>query len=117
MEMSCSPDDLVFLEDESGKVEIDLRSRFDNPLKMSLSIHSFNTGNFVRIKGRMQSNYKFLAEEIFFLHDHQENSTGLNESLKLLFISGLNLTKESITQKSAHNLRNFFLFGDKKLLN
>lgn len=92
MEISCTPEDQVFLEDESGKVELDPQSKFENSLHFKLSVHSFNTGNFIRVKGRMQSNFKFLAEEIIFLHDTQESQTHLQSSLKVFLVAGLNLS-------------------------
>ncbi len=72
---SWSPEDIVYLEDESGKVELDPKSSFRNQMDMKLTVHSFNTGNFIRVKGVMQSNFKFFVDEIEFLHLDHANKT------------------------------------------
>lgn len=72
LKVTWSKEDIVYLEDETGKVEIDPQSPLRNSMDLKISIHSFNTGNFIRVKGNMQSNFKFLAEEIEFLNEESQ---------------------------------------------
>lgn len=68
-EIQCTSEDQIFLEDESGKIELDHSSVFANSMNLKLSVHSFNTGNFIRVSGEMLPSYKFFVREIHLLHD------------------------------------------------
>lgn len=116
MNVTWSKEDIVYLEDETGKVEIDPRSSFRNSMDMKISVHSFNTGNFIRVKGNMLSNFKFLVEDIEFLHEGTQIEHNQN-SHQILLVSGLDLEQNQIESESFAKLRNFFLFENPIVFN
>lgn len=119
-DISWSPEDQMYIEDETGQIEVDPESLFRNSINLDLKVHSFVTGSFVVVTGRLENNYKFYIDEITILHDKERPKQNQNHKeqgiTKLICAAGLSLTKNSFQMSHYHNLKNFFLFDQSTVL-
>lgn len=83
---------------------------------MKLSVHSFNTGNFIRVTGEMLPSYKFFVREIHFLHDQIEEQITQDSKEKIFLLSGLGLNQESVCSSYFQSLRNFLFFSQHEII-